>query len=93
VRPMIKRKAKSKSTKRKRDYKKEYREYHGKPEQIKRRDARNKARRMMEKEGRVRKGDGREVDHKVPLSRGGSNSRRNLRVVSRRTNRKKGAKR
>jgi 5-methylcytosine-specific restriction endonuclease McrA len=48
---------------------------------------------MMEKEGRVRKGDGREVDHKVPLSRGGSNSRRNLRVVSRRTNRKKGAKR
>jgi hypothetical protein len=24
---------------------------------------------MMEKEGRVRKGDGREVDHKVPLSR------------------------
>jgi len=90
---ITKRKAKSKSTKRKRDYKKEYREYHGKPEQIKRRDARNKARRMMEKEGRVRKGDGREVDHKVPLSKGGSNSRRNLRVVSRRTNRKKGAKR
>jgi len=90
---IMKRKAKSKSTKRKRDYKKEYREYHGKPEQIKRRDARNKARRMMEKEGRVRKGDGREVDHKVPLSKGGSNSRRNLRVVSRRTNRKKGAKR
>ena len=90
---VTKRKAKSKSAKRKRDYKKEYREYHGKPEQIKRRDARNKARRMMEKEGRVRKGDGREVDHKVPLSKGGSNSRRNLRVVSRRTNRKKGAKR
>ena len=90
---IVKRKAKSKSTKRKRDYKKEYREYHGKPEQIKRRDARNKARRMMEKEGRVRKGDGREVDHKVPLSKGGSNSRRNLRVVSRRTNRRKGAKR
>lgn len=90
---VTKRKAKSKSTKRKRDYKKEYREYHGKPEQIKRRDARNKARRMMEKEGRVRKGDGREVDHKVPLSKGGSNSRRNLRVVSRRTNRRKGGKR
>lgn len=42
---ITKRKAKSKSAKRKRDYKKEYREYHGKPEQIKRRDARNKARR------------------------------------------------
>lgn len=88
---MIKPRTKTKT--RQRDYKKEYREYHGKPEQIKRRDQRNKARRMMEKAGKVRKGDGREVDHKVPLSKGGSNSRRNLRVVSRRTNRKKGAKR
>ena len=43
---MIKRKGKAKTAKRKRDYKKEYREYHGKPEQIKRRDARNKARRV-----------------------------------------------
>lgn len=32
-----------------RDYKKEYREYHGKPEQIATRAARNKARREMEK--------------------------------------------
>lgn len=83
----------SRTKPRKRDYKKEYREYHGKPEQIKRRDQRNKARRMMEKAGKVRKGDGKEVDHKVPLSKGGSNSRRNLRVVSRRTNRTKGNKR
>lgn len=90
---MIKPRTKTKKPTKKRDYKKEYREYHGKPEQIKRRDARNKARRMMEKEGRVRKGDGREVDHKVPLSKGGSNSRRNLRVVSRKVNRRKGAKR
>ena len=77
-----------KSTKRKRDYKKEYRDFHGKPEQIKKRDARNKARRLMG----LAVGDPREVDHKVPLSRGGSNSRHNLRVVSRRTNRRKGAK-
>lgn len=34
------------------------------------------------KEGKVRKGDGKHVDHKVPLSKGGSNSRSNLRVRS-----------
>jgi len=86
-------KSKARTKTRQRDYKKEYRDFHGKPEQIKRRDMRNKARRMMEKEGRVRKGDGREVDHKVPLSKGGSNSKRNLRIVTRRTNRRKGNKR
>lgn len=91
IKPRTKTKTKTKTTKQ-RDYKKEYRDYHGKPEQIKKRDMRNKARRMMEKEGRVRKGDGKEVDHKVPLSKGGSNSRRNLRIVSRTTNRRKGNK-
>lgn len=33
----------------KRDYKKEYREYHGKPEQVRRRAGRNAARRKMAK--------------------------------------------
>jgi len=47
-----------------RDYAKEYKTYHGKPEHIKRRDARNKARALMEKRGLVRKGDGLHVDHK-----------------------------
>ena len=46
-----------------RDYKKEYREYHARPEQIKRRAGRNAARRKLMKEGRVRKGDGKDVDH------------------------------
>ena len=73
----------------KRDYKKEYREYHGKPAQIKARSERNQARAKM----CLKVGDKREVDHKVPLSKGGSNSTRNLRVVSQRTNRSKGAKR
>ena len=41
-----------------RDYAKEYKTYHGKPEQIKRRDARNNARPIMVKKGVVRKGDG-----------------------------------
>ena len=47
-----------------RDYKKEYREYHSKPKQKKRRAGRNKARRIMKMLGRVRKGDGKDVDHK-----------------------------
>lgn len=72
----------------KRDYKKEYRDFHGKPEQVKNRAARNSARKAMG----CTKGDGKEVDHKKPLSKGGGNSKTNLRVVSRATNRKKGAK-
>ena len=46
-----------------RDYAKEYKTYHGKQEQFKRRDARNKARTLMEKTGLLRKGDGLHVDH------------------------------
>ena len=71
-----------------RDYKKEYDEYHGDPEQIKNRQKRNEARR---KKG-LKKGDKREVDHKTPLSKGGGNSDKNLRVVSRDCNRKKADK-
>ena len=70
----------------KRDYKKEYKEFHSKPEQRKARSQRNQARRAMG----LKVGDPREVDHKKPLSRGGSNSKKNLRVVSRTTNRRKG---
>ena len=69
-----------------RDYKKEYREYQGKPEQIHNRSLRNQARREMG----LSKGDPREVDHKKPLSRGGSNAKSNLRVTSRTENRRKG---
>ncbi len=72
----------------KRDYKKEYREYHAKPEQKKNRAKRNKAR----KELGLKVGDPREVDHVKPLSKGGSNKKDNLRIVSRTTNRKKGNK-
>jgi|TARA_A100001201_G_scaffold65972_2_gene61817 hypothetical protein len=72
--------------KKKRDYKKEYRDFHGKPEQIKRRSMRNQARRKMNAK------PGQEVDHKRPLSKGGTNHKSNLRIVSRRVNRKKGSK-
>lgn len=72
----------------KRNYKKEYEEYHSKPEQIKNRAARNAARRKMG----LKVGDPREVDHRKPLSKGGSNSKKNLRIVSMLINRRKGAK-
>ena len=37
--------------------------------------------------GKASKGDGKDVDHKKPLSKGGSNGTSNLRVVSKSTNR------
>lgn len=68
-----------------RDYKEEYSEYHGTPEQIKRRAARVKARRYKEAAGEARKGDGKDVDHKDgnPLN----NSPANLRMRSKSANR------
>ena len=48
----------------KRDYDKEYENYDGTEKVKKRRAARNKARRYMERNGRVHKGDGKDVDHK-----------------------------
>lgn len=70
-----------------RNYKKEYAEFHGKPEEIKKRAARVKARRMMEKTGAVHKGDGKDVDHKKPLRSGGTTTKTNLRVRSVKSNR------
>ena len=70
-----------------RDYKQEYRDYHAKPEQKKNRAKRNAARRDMEDKGRVHKGDGKDVDHKQRLMKGGTNSPGNLRVTSQKENR------
>lgn len=70
----------------KRDYKKEYQEYHSKPENRRDNDLRKKARREMEKKGKVKKGDGKHVDHKIPLKAGGSGATSNLRVVDAKTN-------
>jgi len=47
-----------------RNYKKEYKNYQGKPEQKKRRAMRNKVRRMLTRAGKVKKGDGKDVHHK-----------------------------
>jgi hypothetical protein len=70
-----------------RDYKKEYANYQGRPEQIANRADRNAARRHMEKKGVVRKGDGLDVDHKKPIAKGGGNGGGNLRAVSKSANR------
>lgn len=55
--------------------------------QLKRRAERNRARNLMVKKGRAKRGDNTDVDHKVPLSRGGSGKLSNLRVISRSRNR------
>mgnify|MGYP000544136488 CR=1 FL=1 len=70
-----------------RPYAKEYEQYDGTPAVKKKRAARNKARAMMEKEGLVHKGDGKDVDHKKPLSKGGTTTKGNLRVKSASANR------
>jgi hypothetical protein len=70
-----------------RNYKKEYANYQGTAEQKKKRAARNAARRALEKEGRVSKGDGKDVDHAVPLAKGGGNGKGNLRVKPKSSNR------
>lgn len=70
-----------------RNYKKEYAEYHSRPEQIKNRAARNAARREVEKRVGTAALKGKDVDHKRPLARGGSNAASNLRVRSVHSNR------
>lgn len=55
-----------------RPYKKEYEQYDGTEKVKKKRAERNRARRMMEKAGKVKKGDGKDVQHKKALSKGGS---------------------
>lgn len=75
----------------KRDYRAEYAATHGTEKGKKDRAARNKARREAMKLGKVRKGDGKEIDHKNFRPR--DNSPSNLRVVSREFNRKRQPKR
>ena len=67
-----------------RNYKKEYARDHSSSKAKKARAKRNAANARLK--------PGPEVDHKRPLSKGGSNSSSNTRVVTRAANRKKGAK-
>jgi hypothetical protein len=68
-----------------RNYAKEYRNYQGTGDQIKRRAKRNAARRLLIKKGVAKKGDNKDVHHKDgnPMN----NSRSNLRITSKSSNR------
>lgn len=68
-----------------RDYKSEYKNYHSKPDQKKKRASRNAARATMAKGGAVKKGDGKDVDHKNGNPK--DNRKSNLRVTSKSKNR------
>lgn len=74
-----------------RDYKKET-AYENTPEQVARRVARNRARRKALKEGKVHKGDNKELDH-VGFHRTGSLDKVPTKVVSKTANRKRQPKR
>jgi len=63
-----------------RNYKQEYANYDGTEPVKKKRAQRNKARRMLEATGAVKKGDGKDVDHKKPLSKGGATVMNNLKA-------------
>jgi hypothetical protein len=75
-----------------RNYKKEYKDYHGTTAQKKRRADRNTARRKALREGRVHKGDRKEVDHRGS-HRTGRLKNVSTRVVSRKQNRTRQPKR
>lgn len=68
-----------------RDYEREYKRFQSSKKAKRDRAARNTARRRAEREGRVHKSDGKEIDHKDSVAT--HNSPSNLRVVSRTFNR------
>lgn len=70
----------------KRPYKKEYKQQKARGEHANRMK-RQRARRDYDKRGIKR--DGKDIDHKVPLTKGGSNKRSNLRLISKKKNRSK----
>lgn len=61
--------------------------YGARPEQKEARAQRNAARREAEREGKAHKGDGKDVDHKTPIRKGGTNADSNTRVVDKEDNR------
>jgi len=66
----------------KRDYKRENALYNSKPEQIKNRTERTTLRRQANAAGITSKGDGKDLDHIKPLSKGGANTMANARVTT-----------
>lgn len=61
--------------------------YESSPAQKHNRALRNKARREMERDGKAKKGDGKDVGHKKPLDKGGSNRPSNWAMQTETSNR------
>ena len=61
--------------------------YNARPENVAKRVKNNAARRELIREGKVHVGDGKDVDHKQQLDKGGGNDRKNLRVLDQKSNR------
>lgn len=74
----------TKSTKRKLEYQKAY---NARPEEVAKRVKNNAARREAIKDGKAQVGDGKDVAHKKSLENGGGNTKDNLAVQDRKTNR------
>ena len=70
-----------------RDYSRENKLYNSRPENIKARSERTVLRRQANAAGITSKGDGKDLDHIKPLSKGGANKMSNTRVVSQAANR------
>jgi hypothetical protein len=68
-----------------RNYKKEYKNYQGTDQQKKNRASRNAARNALKKVGAVKKGDGKDVNHRNGNPR--DNSTKNLSITTKRANR------
>lgn len=68
-----------------RNYRKEYDNYQGTEQQKKNRASRNAARRALTKGGAVKKGDGKDVNHRNGNPK--DNSRKNLSVTTKAANR------
>lgn len=60
--------------------------YNAKPAELAKRIKNNQARAAAIKNGTAKVGDGKEVDHVVPLEKGGTNDPKNLRVISEKKN-------
>ena len=69
-----------------RDYERENEVTKSKPENIKKRSKRNSLRTAAIKDGTVAKGDGKELDHIKPISKGGSSKKSNIRITTKSEN-------
>jgi len=71
----------------KEDYARHYRDYQGKPKQLKAQAQRHAARaEVIKREGKAAVA-GKDVDHKKRIAHGGTNASKNLRIRSRSANR------